>query len=88
MDAVCLLIRLSPHPFQAIDAQRIGFDPPCDSMVDKTGWTEPLDSGRGGLGFEWRPGPKELSVGYVEAWIARHMGAGIDASGLVQLVIR
>src|SRR3990167_9416398 len=43
-------------------------------MVDKTGWTEPLESGRGGLGIESRSGPKQLSVGYVEAWIARHMG--------------
>ena len=39
-------------------AQRIGFYPPCESMVDKIGWTEPLDSARCGMGFvrcrSWR----------------------------------
>lgn len=32
-------------------AQRIGFYPPCGSMVDKISWAKPLDSARAALGF-------------------------------------
>jgi hypothetical protein len=38
-----------------VNAERIGFYPPCGSMVDKSSWTEPLDSERDGLEFARRP---------------------------------
>jgi hypothetical protein len=42
---------LSPRGYVVRMPKRIDFDPPCEAMVDKIGWTEPLCSERDALGI-------------------------------------
>lgn len=54
------------------DGQRIGFYPPCGSMVDKISGTDPLGSGRSGMGFvrraRWRGGVRFAAKAWRVGW--------------------
>ncbi|MGH8633677.1 MAG: hypothetical protein ACRET7_06040, partial [Burkholderiales bacterium] len=62
---------------------RIGFYPSCESMVDKIGWTEPLESGRNALEFVSKRAVRGALWGAaVDEWQAR-MGIVAGVRGFV-----
>ncbi|MGH8581869.1 MAG: hypothetical protein ACREWG_03590, partial [Gammaproteobacteria bacterium] len=69
--------------YYGLDRQRIGFYPSCESMVDKIGWTEPLDSGRGALEFVTKRAVRRALCGAAVDGLQAHMGIVAGARGFV-----
>jgi hypothetical protein len=71
------IVDTTSHAHTILDAQRIGFDPPCGSMADKPRWTEPLDSEHESLEFVINAVVRRGSLGR----ILKHSRAYIDVIG-------